>query len=100
MNGEELMDSQIARQNAMQADVPPKKRQPKVWPLGRPTDAQIASALARGDISHGQAIVLRAAITHQFYDEIAAATGVNIGTVKSRLNRARAALGVAVGAES
>jgi RNA polymerase sigma-70 factor (ECF subfamily) len=58
----------------------------------------VAAAVARLSPEHRAAFLLREA--HDMtYDEIARALGIDVGTVKSRLGRARSALRAALGAE-
>lgn len=54
------------------------------------TEEQIKFA---GDaITSEHAVVLRAALTGSTYEDMAEGLGLKVGTVKSRLNRARSAL--------
>jgi RNA polymerase sigma-70 factor (ECF subfamily) len=55
---------------------------------GRQSADALQEALSRLSPEHREAIVLRC-IEDMSYEEIAEATGANLGTVKSRINRAR-----------
>jgi RNA polymerase sigma-70 factor (ECF subfamily) len=59
--------------------------------MGREVEAMIQRALAKLDEGHRLVIVLRD-MEHMTYEEIAEITAVAIGTVKSRLHRARTRL--------
>ena len=50
--------------------------------------ALVAACMEKLDARHREILTLRN-ILHQSYDEIAAALGINVGTVKSRIARAR-----------
>ena len=64
----------------------------------RERGARVAAALATLSAEHRAVLILRA--QHDLdYPEIASATGLTLGTVKSRLARARAALREALGEE-
>lgn len=53
--------------------------------------ALVAACMEKLDPSHREILTLRNGL-HQSYDEIAAALGINVGTVKSRIARARSNL--------
>lgn len=71
--------------------VPDPAPGPEEQALGAELRSALTSALARISLEHREIIVLREVFGME-YDEIAAATRCPVGTVKSRLARARAAL--------
>ena len=59
--------------------------------------AQVAACMEKLEPSHREILTLRN-VLHRSYDEIAAALGINVGTVKSRIARARSNLRAALAA--
>lgn len=74
---------------------PVDRRRISTWRLPRPTMEQIDAAT--GKLCNDHVAILRAAVAHEKYTDISAALGLPLGTVRSRLNRARAALANAAG---
>lgn len=65
--------------------------QPEALAIGREVEVMLQKAIAQIDQDHRLIILLRDA-HHLSYDEITEITGLPMGTVKSRLHRARASL--------
>jgi RNA polymerase sigma-70 factor (ECF subfamily) len=59
--------------------------------------AQVAACMEKLDPSHREILTLRN-VLHRSYEEIAATLGINVGTVKSRIARARSDLRAALAA--
>lgn len=97
-----LRAAERSRRRLVAVDLPPEAVEPRPSPE-RAADlhqrsARVEAALGTLSAEHRAVLVLRA--HHDLdYPEIAAATGLTLGTVKSRLARARAALREALGQE-
>ncbi|MCA9562492.1 MAG: sigma-70 family RNA polymerase sigma factor [Myxococcales bacterium] len=82
-------------QDTRETDLEPsharRAQQPEQIAIGRQLEQQVSVALSRLEEQYRVIIVLRD-VNHLSYEEIGEITGLNLGTVKSRLHRARAAL--------
>ena len=78
-------ESEIHRARPQSSDAP------ESIAIGLELERLVQDALSRLEDDHRLVIVLRD-LEHLSYDEISAITGLTMGTVKSRLHRARAAL--------
>lgn len=75
----------------LQHNHPSSHPSPDSVAIGRQTEALLREALSRLDEDYRLVIVLRD-VEHLSYEEISEIAGLTLGTVKSRLHRARAAL--------